>query len=588
MMLTFLLVVFVSLLAMFMNSYVSSQKLIERKYALLLYDLALQSSIRIEEFLNDAKKISLVSSYGINSYVSVVSQDNYPMQNFLRNDSIENEKQVTQLLMNYITMKDQSYSFYIYNFNGGRDLFVSSDKPINYTYNPRHEPWFKAFLASEDIVKDWPAHLDLQSKQENNWAIYHMRKIFDLDDGQLIGIMVVSIDLDFINKLIQRLHGSIRSSFTIVNNDDGRVIFNSDYTLIGKPAREVFPFVLHESRSDANWQVASGKNEDYLLVQAPFQEHDWSTYLYIPVQEMAMERDLLRRNLLIFVAVLSFFAFLSSFYLSNLITRPIKRLMKNMTLVEQGKFDNLLPVGTNDEIGLLSARFEQMSAELKRLVERIYKEQEEKTEAEIRALQAQINPHFLYNTLNSLKWIASMQRADKIVEMTEALISFLRYSTKGDNRLVSIREELQHVRHYISIQKIRYFNRISVRYDIDEEVLDVPILKLSIQPLVENAIFHGIAELEEEGTITISVAKCGEHDVTISVHDNGKGMDEETAERLRRQLLGMEGTYEGIGISNVHNRICRFFGEGYGIAFSSKPGEGSTFTITIPRSPKES
>ncbi|HEY4390147.1 MAG TPA: sensor histidine kinase [Paenibacillus sp.] len=581
MMLFFLLVILVPILTMFVNSYISSQQLLERKYTDLLQDISQQANIRIEEFLRDTNQISLISSYGINSYVSAVSQDNYPVQNYLRDSSKANENQAAQLLMNYITMKDRAFSIYIYNLNGGKDLYISSDKPVDYTYYPGDEDWFREFLQSEAITIDMPTRLDHQTKRENNWAIFNVRKIFDIEDGKLLGVMVISIDIDFVNRLNERMNNSGMSSFTIVNADD-EVIFNSNYDLIGKPFAETFPLDSPKKLVSARQIVSSG-GKDYILIRTPFEDHDWTTYLYMPVDDLAVEGNILKRNLLYIVVILLLFAFVSSFYLSNLITRPIKRLMKNMTLVEQGKFDNLPDVKSNDEIGLLSVRFEHMSAELKQLVERIYQEQEEKAEAEIRALQAQINPHFLYNTLNSLKWIASMQRSDKIVEMTEALISILRYSSKNESRLVPIREELDHIEHYFTIQKVRYFNKIMVVYEIDEALVDYSILKLSIQPIVENTIFHGIANLDGEGIITISVAPSGEHDIAVTVSDNGKGMDEETAARLRQQLIGMETGVGGIGVSNVHSRIRRVFGVGYGISFHSESGAGASFTITIPK-----
>ncbi|MNB94035.1 Sensor histidine kinase YpdA [compost metagenome] len=580
MVLLFILSILIPIIILFINSYISSQQMLESKYTDLLEDITRQSNIRIEEFMEDIEQISLISSYGINSYVSAVSQENYPVQNYLKNPSQSNENQATQLLMNYITMKERAFSVYIYNLNGGQDLMVSTNKPVDYMYHPRNETWFTKFLAEEDITKDLPSRIDLQTKQENNWTIYHLRKIFDLEDGKLLGVMVISIDIDFINKVNQRLQESSRSAFTIVD-EQNHVIFNTDYSRIGRSFSDLFVTDAEIDKEPPREVVKSG-GRSYILIHSAFEAHNWTTYLYMPVEELGMEGNILIRNLWLIVMGLVLFAVISSFYMSNLITRPIKRLMRNMTLVEQGKFDNLPSVRSNDEIGLLAKRFEQMSSELKQLVERIYQEQEEKAEAEIRALQAQINPHFLYNTLNSVKWIASMQRADKIVEMTEALISILRYSSKTENRMVPIREEMDNIVHYLTIQKVRYFNRITVHYELDESLLDYEILKLSIQPIVENAIFHGIADIED-GCLTIAVIPIGMNEIAVQVRDNGAGMDEAAASVLRERLYKPEGPPGSIGVLNVHTRIQRVFGERYGITFCSEQGKGTDFTITIPR-----
>jgi Predicted signal transduction protein with a C-terminal ATPase domain len=578
----FLLIILVPILTMAVNSYISSQQLLERKYTDLLLDISRQSNLRIEEFLEDTRKISLISSYGINSYVSAVSQDNYPMQNYLREDSKRNENQATQLLMNYIRMKEQAYSIYVYNMNGGKDLYLSTEHAIDYTYHPGREPWFIDFLHSDDITRDIAAIADKQIKREDGLAILNLRKIFDMDNGELLGVMTISIPIDFINRLNERLQEDSRTAYTIVNAD-GSVLFNNNYQLIGKPFAEVLRLDDGLPETNSLRQIVSSGGKDYILIRTPFEFHDWTSYIYLPVEELAVEGDIFKRNLAIIAVVLLVFSFVSSFYLSSHITKPIKRLMNNMVLVEQGKFDNLPQVKSNDEIGLLATRFEQMSAELKMLVERIYAEQQEKTEAEIKALQAQINPHFLYNTLNSVKWIASMQRSDKIVEMTEALISLLRYASRSERKLVSIREELEQIGHYMTIQKVRYFNKIEVSYSIDESLLDYQIVKMTVQPLAENAIFHGIADMDGDGKIDISLTEDGADAIRIEVADNGKGMDEAVAGRLRKQLAGRGAEQGGIGVRNVHDRISRVFGREFGVTFVSGKGSGSAFAITIPK-----
>lgn len=585
MMFFFLLAILIPVVIMFINSYISSQQMLERKYTDLLADITRQSNIRIEEFLEDTKQISLISSYGINSYISAVSQENYPVQNYLHDSSVPNELQATQLLMNYITMKDRAISIYVYNLNQGSDLYIAPNKPIDYTYHPRNEEWFNDFLRSDDITRDLPTRLDMQTKGDDNWAIYNLRKIFDMENGKLLGLMVVSVDIDFISRLNKRMQAGNRSAFTVVDNSDS-IIFNNNYDLIGKPFKSLFPLREDALAADLNRQIVRVSGKDYILIQAPFEVHDWKTYMYMPVEELAVESDILKRNLWTIVVVLLLFALISSMYMSNLITRPIKQLIRNMTLVEQGKFDNLPVVRSNDEIGVMASRFEQMSAELKQLVERIYVEQEQKVEAEIRALQAQISPHFLYNTLNSVKWIATMQQSDTIVEMTEALISMLRYTAKTDSRLVPIREELEHIDHYIVIQKVRYFNRIEFHSEIEPALAEQEIPKLSIQPLVENAIFHGIAD-QEDGLVSIEVRYAGNSELAITVKDNGAGMSRAAADQLQSRLDGEEVS-GGIGIINVHQRIRRGYGEPYGVSFQSSPGQGAVFVIRIPiRSRKE-
>ncbi|WP_258881419.1 sensor histidine kinase [Paenibacillus sp. sptzw28] len=580
MVLLFLIVIILPIFVMSYSSYLSTQKLLVRKYTDLLQEISRQANFRIDEYLNEVEKISMLASYGINSYVSYSEQDNYPIQNYLRDSNKVNENQAYTLLMNYIMMKDRAFSIYIYNLNGGRDLYISPNKPINYSYNASQEPWFGAFLESPDAASYLQTHRDLQVKSENNWAISSIRKIFDMNNGKLLGVMVISIDLDFIDKVNGRLLDSRRTAFTILD-EHRNIVYNSDYGSIGKPLAKVFPARLDEISGKAGGAVLHVGNEDYIVTSMPFEHRNWQTILHMPMDELSVEGDILRRNLIMIAILVTLFAVVSSFYVTTRITRPIKLLMRNMTSVERGKFENLQTIRSNDEIGLLASRFNLMSRELKRLVERIYMEEKQKAEAEIQALQAQINPHFLYNTLGSVKWIASMQRADKIVEMTEALISMLRYATKKVGTLVTVRDELENIMHYITIQKIRYYNRVQVEFDVDEALLDKKILKLTIQPIVENAIFHGTSENEDEGIIGIAIYRDNS-DIVISVADNGAGMDEATIETLQKEISNANGSFNGIGISNVNSRIKNHFGSAYGLHFTSETGKGTTFYIRIP------
>ncbi|WP_454191197.1 sensor histidine kinase [Paenibacillus sp. Marseille-Q7038] len=279
--------------------------------------------------------------------------------------------------------------------------------------------------------------------------------------------------------------------------------------------------------------------------------------------------------------VMSLFAAIISIFLSHVITHPIKKLLHNIVLVEKGQFEQVELIRSRDEIGHLSNRFNKMSYELKRMVERMQQEEIEKAAAEMRALHNQINPHFLYNTLGSVKWIASMQQADKIVEMTDALISMLRYATRSDGTLVTIREEIENIANYVTIQNVRYYGCIQMRYEIEDRLMDYRMPKMILQPIVENAIFHGLAELEEDGVITIRIQPMGS-DVTIEVCDNGVGMDHHTILNFREEKPEVGTGTTGIGLYNVQRRIQLHFGKPYGIQVDSQIGDGTMFTILLP------
>jgi len=567
-------IIIVPVTVMSINSYVSSQRLLERKYTDLMLDIAKQSNIRISEYLKEIEKITLVSSYGMNRYSSLVYQEEYPIQDFLHYSNDESENITYRVLMNYILMKDRLFSIYIYSLNGGRDMFVHSTEPIDYSYRPLQEPWFREFLASDRKVVILDPQVDKQIRNKNKYAVLHARKVFDMSNGRLLGVMVASIDINFIGLFTNRLQEGLRTNFTIVDQHN-RIIYHANSQLIGRSFHDIMPF-----RDEKGITQAWG--EDYLVVRSPFEELPWTTYLYTPLSEISAEGAILKQNMFILAGLILVFASFTSIFLSTVIARPIKKLMRNITLVEKGLFDNLPVIDSNDEIGELSRRFNRMSSELKQLVSRIQKEEKEKAMAEIRALQSQINPHFLYNTLGSVKWIASMQKADKIVEMTEALISILRYTAKLESSMVTLREEIDNIRNYIIIQNVRYYNRIQLQIQVDDSLLGSRMPKLILQPIVENAIFHGFAELEDEGIITVRAHRYDEG-IQIEISDNGAGIDPATAEWLNRELRSAENIQtSGIGLPNVQRRIQLHYGDRYGIGFHSAQGQGTTFVITLP------
>ncbi|WP_405172851.1 sensor histidine kinase [Paenibacillus sp. FSL H8-0280] len=556
-------VIILPVLVMTINSYYSSERLLAQNYTTLLNDLAKQTNIRIDEFLKEIEKISLLASNGLSDNLSATHEGSFPIQDFLREGDKQHEIAAYNILMNYIMMKDRVFSIYLYNMNGGQDLFVSPHQPIDPNFKVSNELWFKKFMHDKDRTITLTTRIDEQLENKI-LAVSHARKIHDVTSGKLLGVIVVSIDIKFIEIVNRNLQEGLRSRFMIVDEDD-KIVYNVNERLIGTLFRD-------------NVRPPEALN---VVVTSPLSQQKWTTYLYMPLDELTADGKILGRNLVTLAIVIVLFAAVISIFLSHVITTPIKKLLRNIALVEKGQFEQVEPIGSRDEIGHLSIRFNRMSHELKRMVERMQQEEIEKAKAEMRALHDQIKPHFLYNTLGSVKWIASMQQADKIVEMTDALISMLRYATKSDGTLVTIREELDNITNYVTIQNVRYYDCIQMRYEVEDRLLDYRMPKMILQPIVENAIFHGLAELEEDGIITIRIQSQLD-EVVIQVCDNGVGMDHHTMQNLLEEKSGAGTGTNGIGLHNVQRRIQLHFGKPYGIQVESKMGEGTIFSILLP------
>ena len=273
-------------------------------------------------------------------------------------------------------------------------------------------------------------------------------------------------------------------------------------------------------------------------------------------------------------------ALLSSIVISRALSRPLKGLSAAMRQFEKSadRF-TYAPVGGAREVQALSESFGHMVVKIQQLMDTVRREEINLRKTELKALQAQINPHFLYNTLDSISWMCEQGRNAEAVQMVNALAQLFRISISKGHELIPIRSELRHAESYLKIQQHRYKNQFSYRFDVDEGCLDFLCNKITLQPIIENAIYHGINGLVDEGEIVITLRAEGT-DVVFTVADNGVGMDQAQIEAILRKE---RSDHTGIGIKNVNDRLKIYFGEGYGITIHSEPDEGAVVTIRMPQ-----
>lgn len=272
-----------------------------------------------------------------------------------------------------------------------------------------------------------------------------------------------------------------------------------------------------------------------------------------------------------------------SFLFSIKLGAPIKRLTLRLESISKGDFTRDPSIETDDEIGMIGRQINQMSGHISSLLESRIQSEKEKKDLEIKMLQAQINPHFLYNTLDSIKWIATMQKNTGIVQVVTALSSLLKNMAKGFNEKVTLRQELDFLENYITIEKIRYIELFDVETEVDDPKLyDAKIVKLTLQPIVENAIFNGIEPSGRFGIIKIH-ASVKDKVLTISVRDNGIGIAPENIEKLLTDTSRVtKSTMSGIGLPNVDRRLKLVYGEDYGITIESQLDQYTMVTIRLP------
>ena len=299
-----------------------------------------------------------------------------------------------------------------------------------------------------------------------------------------------------------------------------------------------------------------------------------------------LEKEIMHTITITLIAVL--FLSLITWKLSKLISQsisyPVRQVCQTLKQVAQGNFDVHGPQNTTEELQILTNNFEHMAQKVERLIEDVKVEQQNLRKKELQLLQEQINPHFLYNTLDSIVWMITGERYREAVFMITQLGSLFRVSLSRGKTIISIEDEIRHAQNYMSIQKIRYKNAFQVEFQVEPEVQQCCTVKLVLQPLLENAIYYGMEYMDGEGEILVKgYEKDG--DIYLEVQDNGLGMPEEEAAKLLTESSRERKRGSGVGLINVDSRIRLRFGKEYGLLIESHPDEGMKVTIHIPAIP---
>lgn len=365
-------------------------------------------------------------------------------------------------------------------------------------------------------------------------------------------------------------------------------LIDGEGQILMSPQQDSYQYTLPSdiaSYSPGRHHYTENKAQRNVLI-TPVPGTDWRIVSAVDTDVLLAEFDrvvqlVMLASLVVFVLFISF----SVIFLRNII-QPVNTLVTGMQQVEQGDLTvRLLPTG-QDEIHALMESFNSMIRRTQDLVAFNELQQKEKMAAEMKALQSQINPHFLVNTLNSIRFTAMVSRFDSIKNMAEALIKILNASFKSPDSVYTIQDEIEMLECYTYLMKIRYSENFDVEWDVDPACLSCGIPRLLIQPLVENAITHGFEEKEEPGTIGLKIAKEGDC-IRITVSDDGKGMSPQKVQRLFGEVQVESAVGHGIALANVKRRIVLNYGEGYGLSIRSKKGEGSVFELTIPAQQQE-
>lgn len=402
---------------------------------------------------------------------------------------------------------------------------------------------------------------------------------------EIIGFIVIDLNKDAIMQVSQNLTIGDSGYFLLFDQYNKPIPLThsqSDSYLSGQVMQHI-----HTSRGSLTQSI---ENKTYFIVHATSQMTNWTVVGIAPLREIISEANEIRNLIIVSVLLSGLFVILLYVSLTKRIIRPIQLLKIKMRKAADGYLEAKIKTDGHDEIADLSDSFNTMLDNIKLLIDKNNREQEQVKKAELRTLQAQINPHFLYNTLESIIWLAQSNQNEKVVQLVKAMAKFFRISLNKGKDWVSIKTELDHVQSYLTIQHMRYYDILSYEIDVPKELYPYPILGMTLQPLIENAIYHGIKNKRGMGIIRVT-GEMQSDAIVLIVTDNGAGMSADKLQRVNASLLmsadnlGYNGDNEfegGFGLFNVHQRIRLYFGEQYGLHLESVEGEGTKVCIKIP------
>jgi two-component system sensor histidine kinase YesM len=523
-----------------------------------------QVNLNLDNYLRNMMKVSDTTYYNV-----IKKKD-------IATDSLDKEMDLL-----YETNKDALISICVFS-EDGQVVAASPVGQLKDSVDPRQSDWFsKAMSRKENLHFSTPhvqnLFVDLDNKY--HWVVSLSRAVeLTSNKRTTFGVLLVDMNFSGIEQIFKNVNMG-KTGYVYLIDREGEIIYHPRQQLIYSN------LIQENNQNEAAYEdgnhIETFKGEKRLVTVKTVGYTGWKIIGITPMADITADYYQMR----IFAAFIMIFAifilvFLNMF-VSSRIANPIKALEKSVKKLENGEKGVDILISGSYEVQHLGKAIKSMVNQMHLLMDNIMVEQESKRKSELNALQAQINPHFLYNTLDSIIWMIENENYDGAIIMVTALARLFRISLSKGKNIITVRDEIEHARNYLTIQSIRYKNKFTYSIETDEKTLDFSSIKLIIQPLIENAIYHGMEFMGGDGEILVKTY-IEKNDLFIDVVDNGLGMLQEVADTLLTSESKSEKKSSGIGLKNVNERIQLYFGREYGLKIYSEPDEGTTIRIHMP------
>lgn len=548
---------------------------------LTLYEKYTENSKQLVTQKN--KQLMDQASLNLNTYIrNMMNISDTMYYSVIKSKDLAFEDMDKEMALLYEVNKDNLISIACFD-DSGQLIAASPVATMKTDVSVQSQDWFiQANRRIENLHFSKPHVQDLfdDSNYRYYWVVSLSRVVSLTYQGNTSrGILLVDMNFSDIEQLFSKVNAK-GEGYVYLTDNEGELIYHPRLKMI-------YTNLMEENNKEAaqyedGTHMEKFQKEERAVVVKTVGYTGWKIISVTPIKEIAINLNQFKFFTVIILGVSVIVIIIGNILISEQVTNPIRKLEKSVRDLENGNLNSNIYMGGSHEIQHLGKTITSMVNQMKYLMDDIVKEQEAKRKSELDALQSQINPHFLYNTLDSIVWMVESERYPEAISMVTALASLFRISLSKGKNIISIKDEIEHAKNYLQIQKVRYKDQFSIELDVAPEIMDYSTIKLIIQPLLENAIYYGVESMRDEGIISIRGYE-EDGDIYIEVSDNGMGIPFEEQSLLLTDNNRARKRGSGIGLMNVQQRIQLYFGKEYGLQIQSELDEGTTIIIHLPK-----
>ena len=498
-------------------------------------------------------------------------------------DELGVKQELRKQMRTFMSYRPQVWCMAVETENG--KVFSSDRLQIDSLYQKSpelYDLYFSQVEKQEILQGEWiPAEYYDRQGTSDYYLFTYRKRLMDFYTARYVGTFLMGVNELVLSDICQeaQITPDRNTNYNFIVDQDNRIVSHYDKSMIGTDIAHM----------DGWEQVAPGGSQDVHLVK---ENHEDKAVVLVDIPKTSwrlagvLDNDYILKEIRNFQKIIWMITIclmvLGGFFiwiLSRRLSASVKQVVNTMKEVRAGEMSAHMEMEGKNEIPIIASQFNQMMKQINNQMDEIKQVSEMKKDAEIRALEAQINPHFIYNTLDSIHWLAIENGEDEISEMLSEFAQILRYQISKSNDVVEIKDEMEYLKKYLFLQKIRFMDNFEYAIDCEEGILDCHIHKMIFQPLIENAIIHGYAHIRHGGFLRIKIYHIDESRICFSITDNGRGMSQEKV----GEVFGEGGSTPSIGVSNVLARLKLYYGDSYRLEVHSEENRGTSIKITIPK-----